>query len=84
MTWEVDHSDPFGFADVNTKEDLAFAEWVLGDNYSLKKFINDSKELSVPLEKLIWMRFKEWKDDCKRKDAVPLPREEQGEEDTNL
>lgn len=62
MNWMHEHSDPFGFADVNSPSDLLFAEWVLSGSYSLSKFVKEAKELTIPLEKLIWIRFKEWKD----------------------
>ena len=57
-----EHSEPFGFADVNNPGDLLFAEWVLSGSYSLSKFVKEAEELTIPLEKLIWIRFKEWKD----------------------
>ncbi len=60
MNWYREHSDPFGFADVNTPDDLLFAEWVLSGSYGLSKFDKEAKELKIPLEKLIWMRFREY------------------------
>jgi hypothetical protein len=76
MNWMHEHSDPFGFADVNTPADVIYAEWVLSESYGLSKFIKEAKELKIPLETLLKRRFKEWKDDCKGKNDIPLSREE--------
>jgi len=63
--WFREHSDPFGFGDVNTPEDLVYAEWVFSDSYSLTRFIKEAKELEIPLETVIKGHFKEWRNDCK-------------------
>lgn len=62
LEWMHDHSDPFGFADINCPGDLVYAEFVLSESYSLNKFVKEAKEQGIPLETAIKKHFKEWKD----------------------
>jgi hypothetical protein len=47
-----------------------FAEWVLSGSYSLSRFVKEARELMIPLEKLIWIRFREWKNDKGEQDST--------------
>ena len=74
--WLRDHSDPFGFGDVNVPGDIEYVEFVLSERYSLSRFVKESRETGIPLETII---KREWENDRKGKDHKALSREKQGE-----
>lgn len=66
------------FCAVDVPGDVEFVEFVMSDSYGLERFMRESKEAGVSFQEYTNNKYREWCDDRKGKDYLPLSRQEKG------